>query len=70
MRTAARYFSVALIRALQVCAAAAGGQVLLSQATESLLDADDLAGLSLRDLGERELPEFESPVRLYEVVRD
>jgi class 3 adenylate cyclase len=70
VRTASRYFSVALIRALRICAAAAGGQVLLSQATESLLDPDDLGGLSLRDLGERGLPDFERPVRLYEVVPD
>jgi len=70
VRTGSRYFSVALIRALQICGAAGGGQVLLSQATESLLDADDLGGLSLRDLGVRELPDFERPVRLYEVVPD
>ena len=70
VRTGSRYFSLALFRALHICAAAEGGQVLLSKATESLLDADDLGGLSLRDLGVRELPYFERPVRLYEVVRD
>jgi class 3 adenylate cyclase len=70
LRTGSRYSSLALIRAVQVCAAAAGGQVLLSQATESLLDADDLAGLRLRDAGVRELREFDRPVRLYEVVPD
>jgi class 3 adenylate cyclase len=68
VRTGSRYFSLALIRALHICAAAEGGQVLLSKATESLLDADDLGGLSLRDLGVQELPDFERPVRLYEVV--
>lgn len=70
VRTGSRYFGVALIRAIRICAAAAGGQLLLSQATESLLDADDLGGLNLRDLGERELPNFERPLRLYEVVPD
>jgi class 3 adenylate cyclase len=68
VRTAGRYLGLTLIRALQVCAAAEGGQVLLSQATESLLDADDLADVVLHDLGERELPDFERPVRLYEVA--
>jgi class 3 adenylate cyclase len=70
VRAGSRYFSVALIRALQICAAASGGQVLLSQATESLLDPGDLRGLRLRDLGERDLRDFERPVRLYEVVPD
>jgi class 3 adenylate cyclase len=70
VRAGSRYASLALIRALQICAVASGGQVLLSHATESLLDADDLDGLNLRDLGERKLPDFEGPVRLYEVVRD
>ena len=42
VRAGSRYFSVALIRALHVCAAASGGQVLLSHATESLLDTHDL----------------------------
>lgn len=68
VRTESRYVGVALIRALEVCSAASGGQVLLSQATESLLDADDLGELSVRDLGERDLPAFERPVRLYEVI--
>jgi class 3 adenylate cyclase len=42
--------------------------VLLSQATESLLDTGDLGELELRDLGERDLSDFERPVRLYELV--
>jgi class 3 adenylate cyclase len=69
-RIASRYLSLTLLRAFHVCEAAAGGQVLLSQATENLLDANDLAGLMLHDLGARELPEFERPVHLYEVVAD
>jgi class 3 adenylate cyclase len=68
VRAGSRYFSVALIRTLQICKVATGGQVLLSQATESLLDARDLGELELRDLGEREMPDFERPVRLYELV--
>ena len=68
VRAGSRYFSVALIRTLQICKVATGGQVVLSQATESLLDARDLGELELRDLGERELSDFERPVRLYELV--
>jgi class 3 adenylate cyclase len=68
VRRASRYVSLALIRTLRVCAAAAGGQVLLSQATANLLDADELEGMRLRDLGERELPDFERPVGLYELM--
>jgi class 3 adenylate cyclase len=70
LRIASRYLSLTLLRAFHVCEAAAGGQVVLSQATESLLDADDLVGVKLHDLGTRELPEFERPVHLYEVVTD
>jgi class 3 adenylate cyclase len=68
VRTAGRYLGLTLVRALQICAAAEGGQVLLSQATESLLEADDLADLVLHDLGEREVPDFERPIRLYKVA--
>jgi class 3 adenylate cyclase len=67
-RTESRYIGVALSRALRVCDAASGGQVLLSQATQSLLDPNDLGGLSVRDLGERNLRDFDRPVRLYEVI--
>jgi class 3 adenylate cyclase len=67
-RVGPRYYGPTLIRALQVCAAAEGRQVVISQATESLLDPGDLPGLRLHDLGARELREFDRPVRLYEVV--
>jgi class 3 adenylate cyclase len=42
--------------------------VLISQATEGLLDADDLRDVSVRDLGEHEVSDFERPVRLYELT--
>ena len=67
-RTESRYIGAAMTRALEVCAAASGGQVLLSQTTESLLGPHDLEELSVRDLGEWDLPDFERPVRLYEVI--
>jgi class 3 adenylate cyclase len=68
VRATSRYVGVAVVRALRICDAAVGGQVLISQATEGLLDADDLRDVSVRDLGEHELPDFERPVRLYEVI--
>jgi class 3 adenylate cyclase len=68
VRTEERYVSSALVRALQVCAEAEPGQLIISQSTESLLETDDLGELSVREIGERELRDFERPVRLYEVV--
>jgi class 3 adenylate cyclase len=68
VRTAGRYVGPTLIRALHVCAAARARQVVLSQATENLLDADDLSDLRLHELGERDLRDFDRPVRLYEVT--
>jgi class 3 adenylate cyclase len=64
------YVGFALIRSLRVCNAAAAGQTLLSQATENVLDAGELRGITLRDLGARELKDFDRPVRLFEVRTD
>ena len=46
-----------------------GGQILVSQATQSLLedDEEDLA-VGLRDLGDQRLKDIDRPVRLYQVV--
>jgi class 3 adenylate cyclase len=68
VRATSRYVGVAVVRALRICDAAAAGQVLISQATEGLLDADDLRDVSVRDLGEHEVSDFERPVRLYELT--
>jgi class 3 adenylate cyclase len=43
-------------------------QVLVSHATEALLEGERLEPLALRDLGDRELRGFESPQRLFELV--
>jgi class 3 adenylate cyclase/DNA-binding beta-propeller fold protein YncE len=65
-----RYLGLAVHRAARICAVAHGGQVLLSQATYTLLEdeEEELAGLSLRDLGEHALKDFDRPVRLYQLV--
>jgi class 3 adenylate cyclase len=67
-RTRTRYVGIALHRALRVCRAAVGGQVLVSQATQSVLDVHELDGLHLRDRGEQRLRDFDHAVRLYELV--
>jgi class 3 adenylate cyclase/streptogramin lyase len=63
-----RYTGVAVHRAARICAAGFGGQVLVSQATQTLLEdeEEDLA-VALRDLGEQSLKDLDRPVRLYQV---
>ena len=48
-------------------AAGHGGQILVSQATASVLGDDDLEGISLHDLGEHRLKDLERPERIYEL---
>jgi hypothetical protein len=43
------------------------GQVLVSQATAALLEGEPGAP-ALRSLGDREIPDFEEPVRVYELA--
>ena len=64
------YIGHALVRALAVCAEAAPGHVLLSQSTESLLDARALGGIRLENVGEQTLRGFDQPVTLYEASTD
>ena len=64
-----RYHGVAVHRAARISAAGHGGQVLLSQTTHNLLEDDEeLPDVSLRDLGEQRLKDFERPVRVYQLV--
>jgi YVTN family beta-propeller protein len=64
-----RYTGLAVHRAARICAAGHGGQVLVSQATQSLLEdeEEDLA-VNLQDLGEQRLKDIERPVRVYQVA--
>ena len=64
-----RYTGLAVHRAARICAAGHGGQVLVSQATQSLLEdeEEDLA-VNLRDLGDQRLKDIDRPVRLYQVA--
>jgi DNA-binding NarL/FixJ family response regulator/class 3 adenylate cyclase len=63
--TADEYHGLAVHRAARICAAGIGGQILVSQATHSLLEDEDLPFV---DLGEQQLKDFERPVRIFELV--
>jgi predicted ATPase/class 3 adenylate cyclase len=52
-------------RAARIMAAAHGGQILVSQTTRDLLDS----AFELRDLGEHQLKDLSSPVRLFQLGR-
>ena len=64
-----RYVGVSVHRAARIGALGHGGQVLVSQTTEHLLEdeEDRLPGLRLRDLGEQRLKDLERPVRVYQL---
>ncbi len=64
-----RYTGLAVHRAARIGAAGHGGQVLVSQATQTLLeDEEEDLDIFLRDLGEQRLRDLERPVRLYQVA--
>jgi len=66
-----RYTGLAVHRAARIGAAAHGGQVLVSQATQTLLeDEEEDLHVFLRDLGEQRLKDLERPVRLYQAAAD
>ena len=58
----------AALRCAELCDAAEGGQIFLSQAVSSLLEEENLGGLIVRDLGELPLRQSEGLVRAYELV--
>ena len=65
-----RYTGLAVHRAARICSAGHGGQVLVSQATQSLLEdeEDGDLGVGMLDLGDQRLKDIERPVRLYQVT--
>jgi YVTN family beta-propeller protein len=66
-----RYTGLAVHRAARICAAGHGGQVLVSQATQTLLDdEEEQLGVHLRDLGEFRLKDLDRPVRLFQAEAD
>ena len=64
------YHGLAVHRAARICSEARGGQVLVSHATVSVIEdaRDGLGGVSLVEVGERRLKDFEEPVRLHQLA--
>ncbi len=62
------YVGIDVHKAARIGALAQGGQILLSEATKSLVEATLPEGSSLRDLGEHELKDIGGPNRLFELV--
>jgi class 3 adenylate cyclase len=66
-----RYKGLAVHRAARIGAAGHGGQILVSQATQTLLeDEEEDLHVFLRDLGEQRLKDLDRPVRLYQAAAD
>jgi WD40 repeat protein/class 3 adenylate cyclase len=64
------YFGLGLHLTARICSAAHGGQVLVSQSTCSLCQAEELDGIDWRDMGEHLLKDFDRPERLFQLVID
>ncbi|MDP2624274.1 MAG: tetratricopeptide repeat protein [Actinomycetota bacterium] len=62
------YYGVALNRCQRVMAAAHGGQILLTLATEEVLTRPLPAGVTLRDLGRHRLPDVAEAMHLFQVT--
>jgi predicted ATPase/class 3 adenylate cyclase len=67
-RVGGRYVGLDVHRAARICAAANGGQVLLSSATRERLGESELEGLLLRDVGSHRLKGLRYPEHLFEVL--
>ncbi len=65
-----QYYGVSVHRAARICAAAHGGQVLISHATQALLsdEEDEEPRFILHDLGPQRLKDLEQPLRLYQLL--
>jgi class 3 adenylate cyclase len=62
------FFGHAVNRSAALCGTAHGGQILLTEATRSLLEREDLGVAELLDLGEHQLEGGRPPVRIYQLV--
>ena len=65
-----RYLGLDVPRAARICAAAHGGQVLISESTRELVEDELPEGVALRDLGEHRLKDLTSAQRLSQLVID
>jgi predicted ATPase/class 3 adenylate cyclase len=62
------YVGIDINRAARIAAAGHGGQVLLSDATRSLVQRDLPDGVAVRDLGNHRLKDIEDPEHLFDLV--
>src|SRR6185437_5995064 len=62
------YVGLDVHRAARICAAGHGGQILFSQATLDLAEANLPDGASARDLGEHFLKDLQRPEHIYQLV--
>jgi YVTN family beta-propeller protein len=66
-----RYTGLAVHRAARIGAAGHGGQILVSQATQTLLeDEEEDLHIFLHDLGEQRLKDLDRPVRLFQAATE
>ena len=63
-----RYIGIGVHRTARICAAAHGGQVLLSSATRELVEDSLPEGVELLDLGSHSLKDLDRPEHLYQVA--
>jgi class 3 adenylate cyclase len=57
-----------VVRCEELCDAAEGGEIFVTQTASSLLEAEDLGDLELRDRGEVQLRRSDQKIRAYELV--
>jgi class 3 adenylate cyclase len=65
-----QYIGLVVHRAARICAAANGGQVMLSAATRSVLGVEAISGTALLDLGARALKDFDEAEHLFQLLID
>ncbi len=68
VRSLKRYIGMDVHRAARICAAAHGGQILLSRTTHDLIERDPPRDVGLRDLGEHRLKDLQRPEQIFQVV--
>lgn len=64
------YVGVGVSRAARICAAAHGGQIVLSHATAGVIEDHELPGVGMRDLGDHYLKDIPRPQRLFQIDAD
>ena len=70
LRDEGNYFGPTIIRCARLRATAHGGQVVVSDATRSLVHDRLPSGASLRDLGEHRLKDLDNPERVWQLCHD